>query len=98
MKPNCSDAAAVRFPKTKGTWSMNREELARVVANEIGVHAHRHGGGWLYDLDERPVVQGWSAYADRLERGGAIVVGRGIVWTRVPLPRSFRRAISRATS
>jgi hypothetical protein len=62
---------------------MDREQLARVVAEFQGIHAHKGGGGWLYSRNERPVVQGWAALADRLERGGAIVVGRGINWSRV---------------
>lgn len=79
----CGQAAKARFPKTIPTWKMTREQLARVVADAMGVHSHRNGGGWLYSKTERPLVQGWDGFADLLEACGAIVVGRGVEWSRV---------------
>jgi hypothetical protein len=78
----CPEAARVRIPKTKVTWRMTREELARVWADHHGIHAHVNGGGWLYTKDDRPYVQGWDALGERLELAGIITVGKGISWRR----------------
>ena len=62
-----------------------REAAAKIVASHRG---HRGKvGGWIYDQQGRPIVQGWHAYGGRLEQAGILVE------REVTDPRTSRRVI-----
>jgi hypothetical protein len=67
-----------RLMRTKATWQMTAEELAKIYGAQRGYSSRE--GGWIYNAAGRPVVQGWSAFADRLAARGRIRVGKGINW------------------
>jgi hypothetical protein len=60
---------------------MTGPELAKVVAENKGWRGQ--SSGWIYDVradGNYPLVQGWVALAEMLERAGLIVVGKGVDW------------------
>jgi hypothetical protein len=63
----------------KITSQMSRVEMARVVAEHKGYLTGP--GGWIYTSQGRPVCHGYGALAKRL--GSALMLGRGIDWTRI---------------
>ncbi len=73
----------------------NRIAAAKIVASHRGHYGKV--GGWIYDKNDRPIVQGWHAYGGRLEQAGVIAerevtdprTGRrvnrwAIAWQRLP--------------
>lgn len=67
---------------SKPTWKMTGTELARVVAEHLGLVGRP--GGWLYDgTTGRRVCQGYAALAAALRRDGIIAEGSGVTWRRV---------------
>ena len=53
------------------------EPSAIAAAKVVAAHKGDKGrvGGWIYTPAGRPIVQGWAAYADDLERWGHIAAG-----------------------
>jgi hypothetical protein len=60
----------MRRAKPKPLYEPSPEHAAKIVAKHLGVYGKV--GGWLYDRNDRPIVQGWAAYADRLTTNGII--------------------------
>ena len=62
---------------------------AKIIAKHQG-HAGKVGG-WIYDSNDRPIVQGWSSYATNAiaavqvtdPRTGNLVTRYAINWRRV---------------
>jgi hypothetical protein len=79
MAPSPNLVAQVnRLERTKVTWQMTAEELAKVYAVHVG--SYGAAGGWIYSARHRPLAHGWTAYARRLRTCGIIVPGKGINW------------------
>lgn len=75
------------------TTSRGAARLARAWAEHFGYKGKP--GGWIYDDNGRPVVQGWAGLAQRLIARGYIEPGVGVHWRRVDLtkqqsPRRWR--------
>ena len=62
-----------------------REAAAKIVASHRGDYGKV--GGWIYNQQGRPIVQGWHAYGGRLEQAGILAE------REVTDPRTRRRVI-----
>lgn len=69
-----------RSRSRKPTWEMDARELARVVAEHRGYMTE--GSGHIYTADGEHVCHGYGQLAERLERRGVIVPGKGVNWQR----------------
>lgn len=67
------------------TRTKTAEQLARAWADHFGYQAKR--GGWIYDDKDRPVVQGWASFGQRLRARGYITPGVGVNWRCVDLAK-----------
>jgi hypothetical protein len=96
LAPSLTQVRTVRsILRNKATWNMTAEELARVIADHQGWASSE--GGWIYGRSGRPIVQGWTGLARRLQDARVIIPGTGIDWTRLPqgadIPASARRPV-----
>ena len=54
------------MPTTLPNRTKVRETAAKIYAVVHGYEGRN--GGWIYNAEGRPIVQGWRPFADRLER------------------------------
>ena len=81
----------------KPTFQQDISELGRTFAAHHGWQGK--SGGWIYDHNDRPFVQGYWALGEILAALGIVEVGKGIHWraqhavTREPDPAVVGRRL-----
>lgn len=85
-RPSCAAAAILARPYP------DQRAIGRAIGELAGVTGAK--GGWIYNADGYPIVQGWASYAHRMAgdvRGGVsrfdYVVGQGHIITEAGLRR-----------